>query len=114
MVNGSKGHKEVEWSMGQEIDRSKGHKEVNSERLSSGQKANGPHIGRTVKRLIGQKATKRSIPKQGQNKLVPLAPSIEIGAGPGQRIPMEIPGYGGSLLVLKYSNMSTRTVDCNP
>ena len=44
-----------------------------------------------------------------------LAPSVEIGAGPGQRIPMEIPGYRGSLLqVLKYGNMSTRTVDCNP
>ena len=48
-------------------------------------------------------------------KLVPLEPSVEIGAGPGQRISMEIPGYGGSLLlVLKYSNISTRTVDCNP
>ena len=40
---------------------------------------------------------------------------LKIGAGPGQRIPMEIPGYRGSRLpVLKYSNMSTRTVDCNP
>ena len=54
-------------------------------------------------------------PGHQHSKLVPLAPSVEIDAGPGQRIPMEIPGYGGSrLLVLKYSNMSTRTVDCNP
>ena len=36
-----------------------------------------------------------------------VAPSAEIGAGPGQPIPMEIPGYCRSLLpVLKYSNMS--------
>ena len=27
---------------------------------------------------------------------LPLAPSIEIGAGIGHRIPMEIPGYRGS------------------
>ena len=44
-----------------------------------------------------------------------MALSFEIGAGPGQRIPMEILGYRGSLLpVLKYSNMSTRTFDCYP
>ena len=43
-----------------------------------------------------------------------VAPS-EIGAGPGQRIPMEILGYRRSLLpVLKYGNTSTRTVDFNP
>ena len=42
-----------------------------------------------------------------------VAPSVEIGAGPGQRISMEILGYHGSLLlVLKYSNMS-RTINCN-
>ena len=28
-------------------------------------------------------------------KLVPLEPSVEIGAGPGQQIPIEIPRYRG-------------------
>ena len=46
------------------------------------------------------------------HRLEQLAPSVEIDAGPGKRISMEIPGYRGSLLlVLKYSNMSTRTVE---
>ena len=43
---------------------------------------------------------------------------LKISAGPGQRIPKEIPGNGGSLFQstsgVKYSNMCTRTVDCNP
>ena len=35
--------------------------------------------------------------------VVPLAPSVEIGAGTGHQIPMEIPGYRGGLLpMLKY------------
>ena len=43
-----------------------------------------------------------------KTKMLPLAPSVEIGTCPGQQIPMEIPGYRGSLLlVLKYSNMSS-------
>ena len=48
-------------------------------------------------------------------KLVRLAPSVDIGASPGQQIPMEITVHHRNLLLsLKYSNMSTRTVDCNP
>ena len=42
----------------------------------------------------------RKIGSHAKTKMVPLAPSVEIGAGPGQRIPMEIPGYRGSLLLV--------------
>ena len=45
-----------------------------------------------------------------QVKLVPLA-HLKISAGPGQPIPKV---YFSLLPVLKYNNMCTRTVDCNP
>ena len=50
-------------------------------------------------------------------KLVPLTPSVEVGAGPGHRFPVEIPGYrrgSASGVKIANSNMSTRTIDCNP